>query len=44
MVSLICSPRRESRLRQAATLLGGTVRDIVVDVAAKVVERSTGLG
>jgi hypothetical protein len=37
-------PERKSRLRQAASLLGGTVRDIVVDVAARVIERGAGLG
>lgn len=37
-------PERKSRLRQAAALLGGGVRDIAVDIAAKVIERSTGLG
>jgi len=37
-------PDRKSRLRQAASLLGGPVRAIVVDVAEKVIERSMGLG
>jgi hypothetical protein len=37
-------PQRKSRLRQAAALLGGAARDVVVDIAAKVVERSAGLG
>ena len=37
-------PERKSRLRQAATMLGGPVRAIVVDVAEKVIERSMGLG
>ncbi len=32
------------RLRQAASLLGGAARDIAVDIAAKVIERGTGLG
>ena len=35
---------RRGRLRQAASLLGGAVRDIAVDVAAKVIEHGTGLG
>jgi hypothetical protein len=33
-------PERKAQLQQAAALLGGTVRDVVVDVAATVVERS----
>jgi hypothetical protein len=37
-------PERKSRMRQAAAVVGGTARDVVVDVAAKVVERSMGLG
>lgn len=37
-------PQRKSRLRQAAALLGGTGRGVMVDVAARVIERSTGLG
>jgi hypothetical protein len=36
-------PERRGRLRQAASLLGGAVRDIAVDIAAKVIERGTGL-
>jgi hypothetical protein len=37
-------PERKSRLRQAATLLGGAARDVVVDIAAKVIERGARLG
>jgi S-formylglutathione hydrolase FrmB len=37
-------PERRGRLRQAASLLGGAARDIAVDIAAKVIERGTGLG
>ena len=37
-------PQRKSRLRQAAALLGGTVRDIATDIAAQVIGRSMGLG
>lgn len=37
-------PERKSRLRQAAAVVGGTARDVVVDVAAKIIERSMGLG
>jgi len=37
-------PERKSGLRQAAALLGGAVRGIAVDVAARAVERSMGLG
>jgi hypothetical protein len=37
-------PVRKGRLRQAASLLGGAVRDIAVDIAAKVIERGAGLG
>jgi hypothetical protein len=37
-------PERKSRLRQAASLLGGTVRDIATDIAAQVIGRSLGLG
>jgi hypothetical protein len=38
------NPERKSRLRQAAALLGGTVRDIATDIAAQVIGRSMGLG
>jgi hypothetical protein len=37
-------PERKSRIRQVASVLGGPVRAIVVDVAEKVIERSMGLG
>jgi hypothetical protein len=37
-------PERKSRMRQAAAVVGGTARDVVVDVASKVIERSMGLG
>lgn len=37
-------PERKSSLRQAAAVVGGTARDVVVDVAAKITERSMGLG
>jgi hypothetical protein len=36
-------PSRRGRLRQAVTLLGGGVRDVLVDVTNAVVTRSTGL-
>lgn len=35
-------PERKTQLEQAAGLLGGTVRDVVDDLAAKVVERPVG--
>lgn len=37
-------PEQKNRLRQAAGLLGGTVRDIATDIAAQVIGRSMGLG
>jgi hypothetical protein len=38
------NPERKSRMWQAAALLGGAVRDVVVDIAAKIIERGAGLG
>jgi hypothetical protein len=37
-------PERKTRLRQAAVLLGGAVRDIAVEIAGRFVERAAGLG
>jgi DNA-binding MarR family transcriptional regulator len=37
-------PERQRRLRQAASLLGGAVRDITIGVLERLVERSVGLG
>jgi hypothetical protein len=37
-------PERKTRLRQAAGLLGGAVRDIAVEIAGRFVERAAGLG
>jgi hypothetical protein len=37
-------PERKTRLRQAAGLLGGAVRDIAVDIAERFAERAAGLG
>jgi hypothetical protein len=36
-------PVRESRIRQTAGLIGGTVRDIFVEVAAAAITRGTGI-
>jgi hypothetical protein len=38
------NPERKSRLRQAASLLGGAARDIATDIAARFIEHSMGLG
>lgn len=37
-------PERKTRLRQAAGLLGGAVRDIAVEIAGRFAERAAGLG
>ena len=37
-------PERKTRLRQAAGLLGGAVRDIAIEIAGKFAERAAGLG
>jgi hypothetical protein len=37
-------PERKSRLRAIASGLGGSVRDVAVDIVARVIEHRTGLG
>jgi hypothetical protein len=37
-------PAKKTRLREAATFLGETARDVVVEVLSRVVERQAGLG
>ncbi len=37
-------PERKTRLRQAAGLLGGAVRDIAIEIAGRFAERAAGLG
>ncbi len=37
-------PEQKSRLRAIASSLGGSARQIAIDVAARIVERQTGLG
>jgi hypothetical protein len=37
-------PKRRSRLKEVASVLGGTGRDLAVEVAPRVILRQTGMG